>query len=327
MKIIHWTMFNRSGMNRVAESLALAERKVGIETYLCNPHEQSNEEMWEKAKDADIHVTHTHFPDWFRRRCTHPYKQVYVVHGTPDHTFHSSVEQGLPGGYGHGDPFMLYQYWLQNSDAVVTFWPRHAAIHKQMCDKHKPVHCIPLGIDKTFWCPGPTPGKFAGSPSLFTSENCHYIKWPYDLFIAWPMANPRIKGNPVLHAAYLPTDQHRWFFPLVNRNGCSYASHISRGAMEHSSLRDALRSVDFYIGLVRCGDFNRMSLEANACGVKTISYVGNPYSDFWIPEGDQRTIADHLVAICNGEVEPRKKDPVIDISETCKQMLEIYASL
>jgi hypothetical protein len=83
-------------------------------------------------------------------------------------------------------------------------------------------------------------------------------------------------------------------------------------------------SVDYFIGLVRYGDFNRISLEANATGVKTISYSGNPYSDFWVPEGDQREIAKVLVEILNGNVEPRKKDIVPDIEETAKGMVKIY---
>lgn len=320
-------MFNKSGMNRVAESLVKAERQHGLDSVICNPHEAENEALWELAKDADVHVTHTHFPDWFRRRCEKKYKQVYVIHGTPDHTFHSSVEDGLPGTYGHGDSFMLYMYWLQHADAVVTFWERHQVLHKQMCDKNTPVYCIELGVDKTFWCPGPSRGKFAGNPSLFSSENCHYIKWPYDLFQAWPLTYPRVKTAPCLHAMYLPTDQHRWFFPLVNRNGCSYASHIGRGCFEHEDLRNALRSVDYYIGLVRYGDHNRMALEANAAGTKTISYKGNPYSDFWVSEGDQRIIADELVAILNKETPPRDKRPVTDILETSKALIELYNKL
>jgi hypothetical protein len=78
---------------------------------------------------------------------------------------------------------------------------------------------------------------------------------------------------------------------------------------------------------VRYGDFNRICLEANASGAKTISYYGNPYSDFWIPEGDQRVIADYLIKILDGEVAPRKKTSVPDISETANEMIKIYETL
>jgi hypothetical protein len=78
---------------------------------------------------------------------------------------------------------------------------------------------------------------------------------------------------------------------------------------------------------VRYGDFNRLSLEANACGSKTISYRGNPYSDFWITEGDQRIMADELLAILTGKAEARVKTPVAESKDMAAEMFKIYESL
>lgn len=319
-------MHNRSGMNRVAESVVAAERALGLDSHLCNPQEQARE-TFDTMLDCDVHVSHTHFPDWMKRKVTRPLKLVWVGHGTPEHVFQSSVEEGAGHRYGHGDGWMLTQHWLQTADALVTFIPRHQAIWQSFCDKGRIVNLVPLGVDQSFWTPTPSRGKFVGAPSLFSSENCHYIKWPLDLFLVWPWVYPYVNGDPSLHVIYLPNDQHRWFFPLVNRNGAGYGSHISSIAMEHADLRNAFVSVDYMIGLVRYGDFNRLSLEANACGAKTISYHGNLYSDFWLTEGDQRVMAQELIAILNGEVEPRKKDPVPDIAETAKAMLAIYEGI
>lgn len=325
MKISHWSMLNKSGMHRVAESICLAEQKLGLDSQLMDV--RGTEASWEPAMESDIHVSHTHFPDNFRNKLSKPAKVVWVGHGTPEHVFQSSVEEGYTHRYGHSDGFMLCQNWLRTADAIVTFWPRHQAIWQSLCDKHTTVHCVPLGVDKSFWKPVESRGRYAGSPSVFTGENAHYIKWPLDLFIAWPWVYPKVDGSPTLHAVYLPNDLHRWFFPLVNRNGCSYASHISPLTLAHDDLRNALVSVDYYIGLVRYGDFNRISLEANACGTKTISYRGNLHSDYWLTEGDQRIIAAELIEILNGRVEPRKKTLVPDIAETAEAMKTIYESL
>jgi hypothetical protein len=192
-----------------------------------------------------------------------------------------------------------------------------------MCDKRTIVDYIPMGIDKNVWKPVPSAGKYMGEPSLFTAENCDYSKWPLDLFIAWPWIWPELP-KAFLHCVYLPVDQHRWFYPLMNRNGSAFKT-ISAGVIfSQPNLRNAFVSTDFFIGLVRYGDANRLSLEANACGAKTISYVGNEYSDYWVHEGDQRNLARELLAILKGDVKPRTKTEVTPIEDTVKAMRTIY---
>lgn len=325
MKIAHWTAFVGSGMHRVAESIHLAEKyDLGLDSYLCNIHSKPDD-SFDVVLDADVHVSHTHFPDWFKRRLgKRKYKLVWIGHGTPEHVFQYSVEQGLNVGYGAGDSWMLTQYFLQHADERVTFWPRHQAIWQSLCDKHTLVHCIPLGIDKKFWCPGDAL-KLTGSPSVLSCENCHYIKWPFDLFVAWPWTYPHVKGSPVLHIFQLPLDKHRWFYPLVNRNGAHYATYLTPAAFNSESLREKLRGADYYAGLVIKGDFNRMSLEAAACGVEVISYAGNPYATHWLREGDQRELAAGLVKILNGDAKPRTPEKVPSILTTARELVKIYA--
>lgn len=322
VRVRHWTMLNGSGMRRVAESISTAEQALGLDSRLVDCTVQS--EAWTEAMDADIHVVHTHIPDTVQHHTTG--KIVWVAHGTPDHCFQSSVEAGTMGGYGHSDSWMMMQHWLRVADARVTFWPRHQWIYQSMVPKGTKVHCVPLGVDTAFWAGGVSRGKWDGHPSVLTCENPHYIKWPYDLFIAWPEVYRTVDGAK-LHAIYLVRDMHRWFFTLANQNGTSYGAHLSALTFDHAELRNVLKSVDFYLGLVRYGDFNHMALQANAAGCKTISYAGNPYSDFWIPEGDQRTIASTLTAILLGEVEPRQKLPVPDITATAAAMHAIYEDL
>ena len=321
MKIAHWTLFNNSGMFRVAESFAKAEAMLGMDSWLVNCQDPNG---YKEILDADIHVIHTHFPDDVRQQLTKDDpKLVWVAHGTPEYVFQRSVEAGLNRGYGASDSFMLCQYWMQNADAIVTFWPRHQKIWKSLCDKHTIVDCIPMGVDKSFWKPVESAGKYLGSPSVFTAENCDYSKWPLDLFIAWPWVWTEIP-TAFLHSIYLPTDQHRWFYPLMNRNGCAFKTISSGLIFDKVTLRNAFCSTDYFIGLVRYGDCNLLCREANASGAKTITYAGNEYSDFWIPEGDQRTIAKKLTAILAGDVSPRKKKPIDDISETVQAMIAIY---
>lgn len=321
MKILHWCMDNVSGMSNVARAMVAAERAIGIDAFFADCNDANLQEV---SKTADIHVIHTHCPD-FALKSGKPL--IWMAHGTPEVMFHSGYEQGLvSGAYGHGDAWMLAQYWLQHCDVSVTFWPRHQAIWKSLSDKRTRIECIPLGIDKTFWRPQQTQGKFAGSPSVFTAENQYEIKWNLDLFMAWPWVTREIHGAR-LHAIYVPKDQHRWWFPLVNRNGTSFHAYISAMVFGPEQLRNAFASVDYHLSFVRYGDFNRLCLESCASGSKIISYTGNPYADYWIPEGDQRDIATRLIQILKGGETPRNKETPPDISETASAMKTIYESL
>lgn len=310
-------------MHRVAESIKNAEIVLGVESIIANPTDPAS---WDAAENADIHVVHTHFPNEMAKRVTKPLKTVYVAHGTPDHVFQSSVEAGSTWAYGFSNSLMMLMHWLKRADARVTFWPRHQWIYQRMVDKGTPVHCVPLGVDTAFWSGGASRGKYQGTPSVFTAENCHYIKWPFDLFTAWPAIAEQISGA-CLHAVYLPKDMHWWFAPWVYANGCGYNAHISPAMFPHDELRNVFKSVDFQCGLVRNGDFNQLSLQANAAGCTTISYAGNEYADYWVREGDQRTLASELTAILDGSATPRVKTPVPDISETAHAMRSIYETL
>jgi hypothetical protein len=322
MKICHLTCFNGSGMYSVAESLWQAEKAAGLDSHLVDIDRVPASE-YDQYADADIFVPHTNLPTEMRKRVTKPLKMVFISHGTPEHIFNLSMAEGKRG-YGHSDPLMLWMHWMKTADAVVTFWPRHQAIMQSMCDKATRVHLLPLGIDKAFWAAGSSRGKYTGEPSLLTSENGHSIKRPLDLFTMWPWVYEQVP-DACLHVTYLPLDQHRWWFPLLNRNGCSFGAHVSPLRYEQAEFRGVLKSVDCYIGLVQYGDFNRMSLEANAAGCKTISYTGNPFSHFHLSEGDQRVQARQLTAILKGEVEPRaERQEVPDIEETMQGMVGIY---
>lgn len=323
MKTAHWTSGNGSGLDTTARSMCEAEKRLGIDARLCIA---SNEATWESVLDCDVHVCHVHFPDAVRKRFTRPAKIVYVAHGTPEHVFESSIQAGSTGRYGFGDSWMLMQHWLQAADARITFWPRHQALLKTLVDKSTPVYCVPMGVDRMFWAPGASLGKWAGAPSLFTAENAHWSKAPFDLLTLWPWVAEQL-DEATLHVCNLPTDQHRWWFPLVNRNGSAFRAYLSQLRWSHDELRNIFRSIDFFIGLVRYGDHNQLSHQANACGAKTISYRGNVYADYWLTEGDQRVMATELVSILKGETEPRVKEPVPDISDTASAMVPIYESI
>ena len=120
---------------------------------------------------------------------------------------------------------------------------------------------------------------------------------------------------------------HRFWYPLLYLNGTAYKSYTSGNFISHNDLRNAFKSTDFYLSPVRYGDHNTICMEAKASGSKVISYRGNVYADYWITEGDQRVMAQQLIAILKGEVSPRECEPVPDIKDTATIMTGIYDEL
>lgn len=332
MRIVHWVLASASGANAIAAAMHKLEKAAGQDSYLADtqttPKTGPTTDLYAAA---DIHVCHANFPSWFKKVIKNPnHKLIWVGHCTPEHAFNSAIRESEGGTYGHNDSFMVMQHHLQISDAVVTFWPRHAAIYASLCSRGKKVFTVPMGVDKTIWLPVPTRGKWAGDPSLFTAENSrHTIKSPLDLFIIWPWVYPRITNkSPCMHVSNVAHEYHRYYFPLVNMNGASYGCHISPRVWPQSELQNIFNSIDYYIGLVRYGDHNMLNLEAAACGTKTISFKGNEYADFWLSEGDQRTMADELVAILNGQVQPRTdKLPAPSAEDMMSAMMDVYAKV
>lgn len=297
------------------------EQKLGLDSFLVNT---DNQDEWIKPEQSDIDVVHTHLS---YENIYSDKKVVFIAHGTPEVMFNSSYEQAcINGTYGHSDGWMLNQFWLKRANAIVTFWERHAEMYRTMADRNTPIHVVPMGIDKDFWKPVTSNGKFAGTPSVFTAENSYPIKWSYDLLIAWPWVLQKIH-EAKLHLVYLPKDQHRFFFPLVNANGASFGGFITAQSFDKNQMRNAFCSTDFYCNLVRYGDFNTITLEAKACGAKVISYPGNLYADYWIDEGDQRRMAEQIISILKGETKPRETKEVSDAEATAAVMKKIYETL
>lgn len=329
MKIAHFVEKGLpSGLGHTATHLCEIEKKMGLDSVLIDCYKEENGEAPEDAKladEADIYVVHLYLG---LKRIYDGKPKIWVAHGTPEVMLQGGYLEAAKGHYAPADSLMLAQWWLQNSDVVVTFWPRHEAIWRSLVDKRTRVEGVPLGCDLSFWKPIESVGKFAGEPSVFTAENHYELKWPYDLFISWPWIVQNGLPKAKLHAVNVPMDQSRMWFPLVNRNGAGYHTYLTNRTFTHTELRNAFVSTDFYANLVRYADHNYIGLQAAASGAKVISYKGNPYASHWIDYGDQRIMAQQLGAILKGEVEERHdRERPVGLSRTAECFHEIYLSL
>lgn len=327
MKTAHWVTTNGSGMHHLAEACADAERRLGHEASLID---LSKPQTWESgpAVDADIHVNHTQFPEGQRQRIRQVTgkapKVVFVSHGIPEHTFELAVQEHLATDkYDTQDYWMLFRHLLRTSDALVVFTPRYQALFQTMAHRSQIIDLVPMGVDRAFWAGGVAADRPRGLPAVWMSENQHRIKWALDVFLAWPFV---LQANPLahLHAPSIPFDQHRFMVDLANSNGAAYGATISAKRYSHKQLRGFWKACDFNLATTRYGDNTLITMQAEAAGLRTISYNGNEHASFWIPEGDQRTMATELLKIFSGETPERAKTPVPDLLEMGRGMLAVY---
>lgn len=328
MKICHWSMLNGSGMHAVAKSMVQGEIALGVDARLLDPFD-ATQLGWDDVLDADVHVNHTHIPDRigtvaFHKAVTKPHRFVFPIHGTPELVFEGSVEDAKANGYGAGMSYAHHQRGMQIADAIVAFVPRHRDFYDLATDKHTIVDQVPMGIDTAFWGGSTVAGKYAGSPSFITAENQHAFKWCIDLVRVWPWVRAEL-DEAILHAVNIPGGMLRFVDVLAARCGSNHGSYIGAWSYDHENLRNIFRQCDYYISPVRYGDFNRACLEAKAAGCKVISFPSNPYADFWIPEGDQRTWAKALIRIGKGEAAARPDAlPVPTLADMAHAMIGIY---
>lgn len=329
LRIAHHTFCNGSGLYNVARSLCEAEKELGLDSVLIA---SENEAEWEKALDADVHVGHTCLPRLFHgksflKQLTKPFRLVHVGHGTPEHIVEGSIQASEGGQYAPGDSLMIMLNDLRRAHARVTFWPRHKWLLDRFMATGTEMKLVKLGVPKAFWADGPSRGKYAGTPSVLSIENAHFIKMPLSLAFMWPYVAEEVDGA-IAHLCYVPLNQARAWYPLVNANGAHFHAHVGPWTFGHDELRRVFKGFDFLYSGVRFGDFNLTCLEALAAGLKVISYKGNPYSHFWIEEGDTRIQCEQLIEVLKGNVEARAdREEVPDISETALQMQDIYQEI
>ncbi len=328
MRIAHWAATNTSGMAHMAAACAEGERRLGHESVLVDV-DAAGTWLSGVAVEADVHVCHTRFPDIQRARVrNHTGKEakvVFVAHGIPEHNMEIAVNAALgPEQYCPADHWMLTRHWLRVSDAFVVFNERQQAIYQTMVPKAQTIDCVPMGVDRAFWAVGEADGeRMRGQPSVWMSENQARIKWALDVLIAWPWVAKELP-QAFLHAHYLPFDMHRFLIDLANTNGAAYYATLSARTFSHETLRTMWKRTDFNLATTRYGDNTLLTMQAESAGLATISYPGNQYASYWVPEGDQRVLAQELVKIFSGDVAPRAKLDVPDLLDTAKAMTGIY---
>ncbi len=330
MKIRHWVIQNPSGMHHLAQAVAEGERRLGHDALVLDATDAG---PWRDPShvDADVHCIHSRcpagFPAFVREQTGREAKIIFYSHGIPEHLIEQSVQEFLVLDKPNpGDFWALTRYWLKEADAFVVFSPRQAVLYNTMLPKGREVDLVPFGVDLAFWqTPDVNVEHLRGKPAVWMSENQNRIKWGLDVFFAWPLVAKAIPDIH-LHAHFVPYDLHRFLVGIADANGAA-PNHatITPKFWPHETLRRFFRGADFNLATTRYGDNTCLTMQAEAAGLKTISYPGNAYASYWIPEGDQRVMADQLTGIFSGYLPPRgDKLPVPDLRDMAGATLAVY---
>jgi len=331
MKIVHAVQMNQSGMHRLAQNMVVAEQALGNDSMLIDA---KHEGQWAlpQVLNADLYVIHSIFPKGARHLIetaqNRKVKTVFVAHGIPEYAMDEAVkafEQAQASqAESFGDVWFLLRHWLKEADAFVTFNPRHAALYDRMVPSERKVDVVPMGVDRAFWSAPCVAEPMLGNPCVWMSENQNRIKWALDTIIAWPFVMDALP-EAHLHAHWIPLDLHRFFIDLANANGAAYGATIDSLHFTHQRMKELWQTAHFILSPTRYGDITLLAMEANAAGRPLITYKGNEYAQFWLEEGDQRRMAEQLVAIFKGEVKARPVLQAPDLSDMGRAMLAVYA--
>jgi glycosyltransferase involved in cell wall biosynthesis len=237
-----------------------------------------------------------------------------------------SVKDAEKNDYNSGTSFEQHIWGMQTADAVWAFVPRHHWLYDLSTDKATKIDLIPMGIDVEFWKGGTSQGKYMGNPSFLTSENQYPFKWCAEFVKVWQAVRADL-DDAVIHCTNIPGGIMPFMKMLVLRYGARGVI-LGTWSYDHQNLRNIFKQVDFYINPVRYGDFNRIGLEAAAAGCPLITYPGNEYADYWLPEGDHRAVTQTLIKIGKGEIAPRAdKLPVPTEAQMAYATINCYERL
>jgi hypothetical protein len=330
MKIRHWVIQNQSGMHHLALAVAEGERRLGHDALVVDA---ANDDLWGDPahRDADVYGIHSRIPSavigGIRNASGKAPRLVFYSHGIPEHLIELSVlDFNAVDKPNPIDLWAMTRYWLKEADAFVVFCPRQQALYNTMLPRERRVDCVPLGVDRAFWSTEPnTIERLRGEPAVWMSENQNRIKWALDVLLAWPSVAAKVP-SVYLHAHWIPMDLHRFFVDLANTNGATYHATITPKFYGHETLRMFWAGCDYMLATTRYGDNTCVTMQAEAAGLKTISYPGNEHASYWISEGDQRVMAAQLADIFTGTTPPRAdKLPVPDITDMAKATIAVYS--
>jgi len=273
------------------------ERKAGLQSDLCDPHEKYKDGRvdiddgwlspvsWKKAEEADIYILHSWIPDEIKK--LKGKKHVAILHGPNEHMLWKEYVSNRKE-----EAFNLHINILWKYDATVVL-NKHEFDIMELYDEYNRLHYIPNSIDLERYRDVEFAWKYKNHPAIISCDVVRLEKLPAHIIWAMPRIVKKIPGAR-LNLFSLPLEPiSTWrnlFCRSKKRNMETLCENIQ---LANNELRPFMAGADIGFNNNLSGIASRVTMEMQAMGVPVISY-GGEYTPYIAKIWDLDSIAEQV---------------------------------
>lgn len=289
MRVCHFANWapRQSGMYESTKDQIKYERRAGLQSDFCDPHDKYKDgdptkidDGWltlishDQAKEADVWVLHSYIPEsvksLFDKKIT-----VAVLHGPNEHMLLKEWTTDRKE-----DAFNLHINIMWRYDATVAI-NQHEYDILRLYDEKRRLRYIPNSIDLERYmgdAPGPA-WQYINHPAICSFDVPRLEKLPAHIIWSMPKIAERIPTARLnLYSLTLePIGTWRNIFCRSHERRLEALCESIQ--LENKNLRPFMRGADIVFNNNFSGIASRVSMEAMAMGVPVVSYGGDytPY--------------------------------------------------
>jgi len=297
MRIVHWGNWGPrvSGMYESIKDQIKYERREGLESDLGLAHDKTISEdqiddgwlrprPWEDAKNADIHVLHSKFPDELKEHLKTK-KRIAVLHGPTEHMMFKEWTKG-------GGDLNLHINLLWEMDATVCINTHEYDIMKLYDEKVGRCHYIPNSIDLERF-DNVIPWEYEQHPAIISCDTPRIEKLPSHIIWAMPYIQEKLPNARLNIFSLLLEPIGQWRNYFCRSHGRKLEKSCENIQLANRNLKPFQAGADIGFNNNYSGIASRVTMELMALGVPVVSYNGD-YTKYHARIFDLHSIAEQI---------------------------------
>ena len=296
MRIVHFSNFGPrvSGMYESCKNQVKYERREGHQSDLAISYEKEpgpdrvddwlTPITWEAAKEADVWVLHSSFPDELKEEQKKKVT-VAVLHGPTEHMMFK--EWGKVS-----DSFNLHINLLWNMDATVCINTHEYDVMKHYDEKVGRCRFIPNSIDLEE-IQDIHPWRFDNHPAIISCDTPRIEKLPLHIVWAMPYLLEKIPTARLNVYALLLEPINMWRNVFVRSHKRILETSCENIQLATNTLKPYMAGADIGFNNNYSGIASRVTMEMQALGIPVVSY-GGEYTPYHAKIFDVHSIADTI---------------------------------